>query len=118
MHPAWRAVGVVTCRECDEAPGTAVLIDALHDARSLAGEALRRKRIVNVLRDRRVDVIERIGQVRASRLASATRLQVRAVSRRHVELEADFDEPIVRQVRMAHTADLVTVAELSPAWIS
>src|SRR4030095_3394206 len=103
-------------RECDETPGAAILIDALQDAGTLSREAFSRERFVSLFRDRLVDVVERSDKVRSPRLAVDTRLQMRAVGRGDLEVETDLDEPIVGQMRMAHTADLVAVISAA-AWV-
>ena len=107
----------MTCgrREGDHAPRTAILIDALEDARALACEAVRRERGVGLLRSwpsrpRRA--------FRPGSIVATGRHRSRADARGrtlYVEVEAELDEPIVRQMRMAHTADLVTAAVSSAA---
>ena len=104
--------------EGDHAAGTAVLIDALQDARALARETVGRECLVRFLRHDHLDVVERSSQVRSPRLAGVACLQMGAVGRRDLEVEADLDEPIVGQVWMAHTADLVAADASSAAWMS
>jgi len=93
--------------EGNHTTGSTIVIDALQDARALAGETLGRESLVCLLRHGCADLVEGSDQIRSSRLAGLTRFQVRPVRRGDLDVEADLDEPIVGQVRMAHTTDLV-----------
>jgi hypothetical protein len=93
--------------EGNHTTGSTILSDALQDACTLAGETLGRENLVRLLRHGCADLVERSVQIRSPRAAGLTRFQVRALGRGDLDVEADLDEPIVGQVRMAHTTDLV-----------
>ena len=65
--------------ERDYAARATILIDTLQDARALAREAIRRERLIGLLRRGRVDFIERSSETRTTLLARRTDLQMRAV---------------------------------------
>jgi hypothetical protein len=65
--------------ERDHAGRATILIDTLQYAGALAREAVRRERLIGLLRRGRVDFIERSSEIRTTLLAFRTDLQMRAV---------------------------------------
>jgi hypothetical protein len=93
--------------ERDYASRATILLDALEDACALTRETVRREGLVGVLRRGHVDFFERSNETRTTLFACRTGLQMRAVRRSDLEVEADLDEAIVGEMWLTHPADLV-----------